>query len=332
MKALFDFASRLSVKEPAVHGRLAVYPVFGDGTTALSYLTLGEALAAGGFKVGELGGGSVPELMVSNQTGQLVLLLDGEELIGAKQNRILNTSILVQSHSETRIPVSCVEHGRWDRGAAAMHAGEVAYPELRGLKAQQVHQNLQMTGLHQSDQGAIWDDIAAHSARLRARAPTGRMEAMYEVQRDHLAEALRHLPCCPGACGVVAVIDGRIACADVFDAPSTLEKLWDRLVTSYALDARSTFLKAGSGPEAALPAEAVARFLSVPPDTSIEVFATPGVGQNLRFRTPDRAGSALAFQDAVVHLEVFPATGGSQLEQASRPTRIARPSHRGPRA
>ncbi len=332
MKALFDFASRLSVKEPAVHGRLAVYPVFGNGSAALSYLTLGEALAAGGFKVGEVGGGTVPELMVSNHTGHLVLLLDGEELIGAKQNRILNTSILVASGSDIRIPVSCVEHGRWDRGAAAMHAGEVAYPELRMMKARQVHDSLRMTGMHLSDQGALWEGIAEHSAELRADAPTGRMEAMYEVERESLDEALRHLPCCPGACGVVAVIDEHIACADVFDSPSTLEKLWDRLVTSYALDARSTFLKAGSGPGAALPTEAVARFLSVPPDTSIEVFATPGVGQNLRFRTPDRAGSALAFQDAVVHLEVFPATGGSQQEQASRPTRIARPSQRGPRA
>jgi hypothetical protein len=326
MKALFDFAGRLSVKEPAVHGRLAVYPVFGDGSPALSYLTLGEALAAGGFKVGELGGGSVPELMVSNHTGHLVLLLDGEELIGAKQNRILNTSILVEAGSEIRIPVSCVEHGRWDRGAAAMRAGEVAYPELRMAKARQVHDSLRRTGLHRSDQGALWQEIAEHSAELRAEAPTGRMEAMYEAEREPLAEALRHLPCCPGACGVVAVIGGRIACADVFDSPSTLEKLWDRLLTSYALDARTA---PGPSTPAALPIDAVLRFLSVPPESLLEVFPTPGIGQNLRFRTADRAGSALVFQDAVVHLEVFPANGGSQ--QASRPTRIVRPSDRGPR-
>jgi hypothetical protein len=68
----------------------------------------------------------------------------------------------------------------------------------------------------------------------------------------------------------------------------------------------------------------------MPPGTSIEMFATPGVGQNLRFRTPDRAGSALAFQDAVVHLEVFPADGASQ--RAPRPSRIVRPSQRGPQA
>ncbi len=41
------------------------------------------------------------------------------------------------------------------------------------------------------------------------------------------------------------------------------------------------------------------------------------------------AGSALAFQDVVIHLELFPANGGAQ--QAFRLTRIARPSQRGPR-
>ena len=53
-----------------MHGNLAVYPVFGEGSPMLEFLTLGEALAAGGFKIGEVGGGQVPELLVSNATGR----------------------------------------------------------------------------------------------------------------------------------------------------------------------------------------------------------------------------------------------------------------------
>jgi len=41
--------------------------VFAEGAPALSYLLLEEALAAGGFKVGEVGGSSVPELRCSDQ-------------------------------------------------------------------------------------------------------------------------------------------------------------------------------------------------------------------------------------------------------------------------
>jgi hypothetical protein len=38
--------------------------------------------------------GSVPELKVINRSPEMVLLLDGEELVGAKQNRIVNITIL----------------------------------------------------------------------------------------------------------------------------------------------------------------------------------------------------------------------------------------------
>jgi hypothetical protein len=309
MKTLIEFTIRLSVREPAVHGNLAVYPVFGEGSPRLEYLTLGEALAAGGFKIGEAGGGSVPELLVGNATGRRVLLLDGEELIGAKQNRILNTSILVEAGSELRIPVSCVEQGRWG-GGAPMHGGEVAYPELRRQKAHQVHDRLRATGMHGSDQGALWEEIAQRIDDREERVPTGRMEALYEMDRKPLEEAFRRLPCYTGACGVVAVIGGRIACADVFDSPSTLEKLWPRLVTSYALDARHSGPGVHTSWTATPLPEMFYRFLFVPPDALVKVFASPDIGQNLRFRTPDRAGSALALEDVVVHLEVFPSNGG----------------------
>jgi len=55
----------------------------------------------------------VPELKVISQSDRPILLLDGEELVGAKQNRVLNTTILLREKAETNIQVSCVEQGRW---------------------------------------------------------------------------------------------------------------------------------------------------------------------------------------------------------------------------
>jgi hypothetical protein len=71
----------------------------------LDYLTLDEALAGGLVEVTEKDlGGSVPELQVVNKFSQMILILDGEELVGAKQNWIVNTTILIQVGTTPKFP------------------------------------------------------------------------------------------------------------------------------------------------------------------------------------------------------------------------------------
>src|SRR5690606_1658034 len=77
--------------------------------------------------------GAVPHLRLLNRGAGQVFLLDGEELAGAKQNRILNLSLLVPGGTALDIPVSCVEQGRWSwrdgkRGFAGTE--RVAFPEV----------------------------------------------------------------------------------------------------------------------------------------------------------------------------------------------------------
>ena len=56
--------------------------------------------------------GTVPELKVVNKSDTMILILDGEELVGTKQNRIVNTTLLIAGKDTVVIPVSCVEQGR----------------------------------------------------------------------------------------------------------------------------------------------------------------------------------------------------------------------------
>ena len=102
------------VGDPIRHESLAVFPLFSTPDGDVDYLLSDEAIRAGSVTVEEVSeGGSVPNLLVNNQGDSRVLFLEGEELRGAKQNRVLNTSVLVAAHSKTPIPVSCVEQGRW---------------------------------------------------------------------------------------------------------------------------------------------------------------------------------------------------------------------------
>ena len=44
--------------------------------------------------------GDVPNLPFENHGNSKVLLVDGDELVGAKQNRIINLSILADTHKD----------------------------------------------------------------------------------------------------------------------------------------------------------------------------------------------------------------------------------------
>ena len=88
---------------------LTVFPLFTDTPEAPEYRLSEDAIADETVVVEEVSeGGSVPDLYVTNENDLTVLFLEGEELIGAKQNRMVNTSILVAAQSRTKIPVSFV--------------------------------------------------------------------------------------------------------------------------------------------------------------------------------------------------------------------------------
>jgi hypothetical protein len=96
---------------PSEHRRIVVTPLFPRRDPVAEYITLDEALPQA-LRIGETSeGGSVAELVVENPLDERVLLYDGEELVGAKQNRILNVSVLVAPKTRLPIPVSCVEQG-----------------------------------------------------------------------------------------------------------------------------------------------------------------------------------------------------------------------------
>ncbi|MBT8446990.1 MAG: hypothetical protein KJO38_07570, partial [Gammaproteobacteria bacterium] len=91
-----------------------MFPLLSEQNSPLDYLLLGDAVENGWARVQEVSdSGNVPELRVENKADRPVLIMDGEQLIGAKQNRVANLTLLLPAGKTTVIPVSCVEQGRW---------------------------------------------------------------------------------------------------------------------------------------------------------------------------------------------------------------------------
>lgn len=284
---------------------LAMLPLYGPVADGAGYLTLDEALGDGKAEITEVSeAGSVPELRFRNPGDERVLLVDGEELVGAKQNRILNVSILAAAHSEIVIPVSCVEAGRWaHRSRRFSTAPRTQYAAARAARMAQVSERLVASdGLsRRGDQGAIWSDIEAKFSRLGAESPTAAMSDLYDSFEDRIERYTNGVAAAPRQTGAVFAINGKIVGLDLFDRPETLARLLPKLVRSYALDALDVDRQEQEAPEegdvhafvAALGAAKAARFDAV------------GEGEELRLDGAGTVGAALVVDGRVVHLGAF---------------------------
>ena len=111
-------------------------------STEYNFTTLKNALDNKELTISEINySGSVPELKCISNTEKLILVLAGEEIIGAKQNRITNISFIVPPYKAIKIPVSCVEQGRWSYKSNTFSKGFNAYPDLKRKLYEDVGKN-----------------------------------------------------------------------------------------------------------------------------------------------------------------------------------------------
>jgi len=212
-----NFINRIKSGDMQVHDNLAVIPLFLDGNGGPSYITLKEALDMGTFIVTEIGeGGNVPELKVINKGDIPVILLDGEELSGAKQNRVLNTTVLIAGMSETVIPVSCTEHGRWSYTSSEFRDSDLimAY-NIKRKKARSVMRNIRESGSYASDQSEVWDDILAMSGNAGVHSNTGAMKDVFESKQNELDDYLKAINTVPNQKGMMVMINGILLGFDI---------------------------------------------------------------------------------------------------------------------
>lgn len=133
MQVIQSFINTLTLGRARTVRNLSVVPLLRPGHGAPSYRTLDAALARRAVSITELGdGGVVAELQLINRGKRPLLLVSGEELIGAQQNRVLNVSMVAPAAMTITLPVSCVEAGRWSAvGDEFGTAGRIHYASGR---------------------------------------------------------------------------------------------------------------------------------------------------------------------------------------------------------
>ncbi len=171
--------------------------------------------------------GIVGTLLADNGGDQPALFVEGEELKGAKQNRVLGESVLVAGRNRTHVPVCCVQRGKWQYSTRQFGAGSCCPPTLRRLLKQAGYGDPVSARLH--SQTAVWREIRR---KHRAIGTTSEKENMFDALESHrdAVEALRRtLFYVEGASGMAVAI-GNVVSVDVFDKAATCRKLWGRFV------------------------------------------------------------------------------------------------------
>ena len=299
MELLNNVLDQIELGEIKTFEHISVIPIISKTTDGIDYRTLPEVLGGEDVRISEISSsGSVGELSLVNDSGEFLLLLDGEELIGAKQNRVMNSSIMAAPRSKIKIPVSCTEQGRWSYQSRNFEDSGVVMPlRARYNKKRSVDDELESSGTYRSNQSQVWQDISQMRSDSDTNSPTGAMKDVYKNRSSSLESYALAFEPTQGQIGMVVFVNGDVAGLEFFSKESALQSLAPKLIKSYAMDV----LLEDSSSTGTSTQESAEEFIRALRTADSESYKSIGEGWDHRFSGNSVTGSALTCDEEVVH-------------------------------
>ena len=291
----------IQIYEPLIEGDFQVFGLYGQHGDGLAYRTLDEAMSERGIEVMEISeSGSVPTIRVVNRTKFRIFAMAGEELVGAKQNRVLNASILLGAGTDLNLPVSCVERGRWSYRTPQFESRRTSsHYALRHMMSRHSYDSYLAKGTPGSDQGQVWGEVERVLETHGTKSPSRALHDVYEQAGDRLDKVTESLRPREHWSGAAFAFGGMVVGLDLFDRPETLAKLWPMLIRAYALDVVERPASRG------VSREHVEDWIRSSASAVMDAFRSPGIGMDFRLESDRHVGAALMVDGTPVHLEMF---------------------------
>jgi hypothetical protein len=302
--------SDLDIGRPQSVLNLIAVPISGNPASSLDYLLVDEALLSEKVVVEEVSeSGSVPELRMTNFTSRFILVVDGTELVGAKQNRIVNASFLIPPESITKLPVSCVEQGRWRYRGREFRASRHYSPHsLRRENVEFHKKTLKEKRGYASDQGKVWAHVADMSHKMDAPTETGAMNEVLDQKQSSIEEYKKGINLDGSATGTAFFVNGIFQGIELFDKAATFGKMFPKLLSGIAVDAMMAQGERLTARRAKKPEEAteyVKRILEEVGKSLFEKYEPVGVGEDWRYDAKRSFGKALHYGADLIHFSAF---------------------------
>ncbi len=245
----------------------------------------------------------VSTLVALNPTPTPILIVEGEHFLGGRQNRSVNTTVLVPAMTMLEIPVTCLEAGRWGEARSYERAKTFTPPRVRSVNQRAVHESVLESGSHAGNQSGVWstvEDILSELGTPSSTASVADADHVYlrDKRRMDATEELASLGPLPGQCGVVVTHGRQVKAVELFGSRDLLVPHWSALVRSHLLTAAT---QASYRPSASA-ALSVLRRLGL---RRARMSPGIGLGHELRVKGKTTTGHALALEDSLVHCGAF---------------------------
>jgi len=240
--------------------------------------------------------GDASSLWGCNRSGEYMFLMVGQIVAGGWQNRSLSSDVILGPWMERiRLPVFCVEKGRWD----GRHTSFVASP---GSSPSSLRKRL----AGNATQTEIWDEVDRVARHANSRNHTQDlsqtlMTSPYLSEVNEYIETFRN-KVLPGHCvGMMVFCGDRFVGVDLFATNRLFKDMRDDLVGGYAwemLGQRPSWWKKPGR----IQAQQILRRIR---ESRVSGTSTTGEGTGLLLRGDKIQGSGIIFQDGLIHLHVW---------------------------
>lgn len=301
----------LSIKQD----NLEFAPIFLNGTE-VEYLLLKEAIEFGKLTVIE--SNDVSSLLVANQMDLPVLIIEGEELIGGRQNRVVTKTVLVKGNSKVRIPVACVEKRRWDyRSSVTVDfddtstrrnrrrrrqesdvfvASRIIDTSIRSTKLFSMMANARASREIKANQEEVW--CAVDESLLKAGV-TSSTDAAYEAylkKKKEFESLKKTIKPMEGQSGFAVFVNDSFYGLEYLSNPEKFEKYFDSIIDSYLMDLTDYNSARPLRRNRGLPGE---------PERIITE-KSASLGENIYISWKNHIGHGLVYEEEFLHFSVLP--------------------------
>ena len=233
-----------SIVDVQRQGAITIAQLCHKPANSLEYISIHNAFRTNSVKVEEVSeSGNVNELFLTNLSNKYLFIMDGDILKGAKQNRVVNTSILVAPNKKMIIPVSCVEQGRWSYSSDEFSpSNEVALRKIRREKTMNIYFNKGYgREKYQANQSQVWDNVEESMSQLGVFSSTSSHSDAFREKRNDFAKMINKITLNKNANGLAYFVNGTLSGIEIFNRNDVYADYFEKLKYAIAMDSEIKF-------------------------------------------------------------------------------------------